>query len=158
MAVAPKKAPVKKNPVGRPTKYKPEYCEKIIELAKEGKGWVSWAIACGVDRTTLFDWAEQHPEFSTALKTAKLCEQDWWEEKGRSSIDAKNFQSVVWRTSVQARFRDDYTERKVQEVTGKDGGAIKHEHNASIDFKALNEDQRKQLRELLMLAKKGEIK
>lgn len=155
MAVAPKKEPVKKNPVGRPTKYKPEYCEKILELAKEGKGWVAWALACGVDRPTLYAWGDQHPEFLTALKEAKLLEQLWWEELGRSSMHAKNFQAAVWRTSMQARFREDYTERKVQEVTGKDGGAIRHEHKASIDLSALDSEQRDKLRELLTLAKKG---
>lgn len=155
MAAAPKKEPARKNPVGRPTKYKPEYCEKIVELAKEGKGWVAWAIACGVDRPTLYAWGDQHPEFLTALKEAKLYEQLWWEEIGQSSVLAKNFQAAVWRTSMQARFREDYTERKVQEVTGKDGGAITHEHKASIDLSALDSEQRDKLRELLMLAKKG---
>lgn len=155
MAVAPKKEPVKKNPVGRPTKYKPEYCEKILELAKEGKGWVSWALACGVDRPTLYAWGDQHPEFLTALKEAKLLEQLWWEEVGRSSVHEKHFQSVIWRTSMQARFREDYTERKVQEVTGKDGGAIRHEHKATIDLSVLDSEQREKLRELLTLAKKG---
>ena len=155
MVAANSKALVKKNPVGRPSKYKPEYCETIVKLATEGKGWVSWALACGIDRTTMFDWAENHPDFSTALKEAKLREQEWWEEKGKSCMEAKNFQAAVWRTSMQARFRDDYTERKVQEVTGKDGGAIKHEHKASLDLSALDEAQRDKLRELLMLAKRG---
>ena len=155
MTAAPKKEPAKKNPVGRPSKYKPEYCEKIVKLAKEGNGWVSWALACGVDRPTLYAWGEQHPEFLTALKEAKLHEQLWWENTGRNSVHSKNFQAAVWRTSMQARFRDDYTERKVQEVTGKDGGAIKHEHKASLDLSALDEEQRDKLRELLMLAKRG---
>jgi len=156
MVASNAKAPVKKNPVGRPSKYKPEYCEMIVKLATEGKGWVSWALACGIDRTTMFDWAENHPDFSTALKEAKLREQEWWEEKGKSCMEAKNFQSAVWRTSMQARFREDYTERKVQEVTGKDGGAIRHEHKASLDLSALDEAQRDKLRELLTLAKKGQ--
>ena len=140
----------KKRPVGRPSKYKPEYCEKIIEIAKTGAGMVDWALACDVDRTTLYDWAASHEDFSTALTRAKLIEQQWWENAGRTGMFMDKFNAVVWRTSMQARFRDDYTERKVTEVTGADGGAIKTETVARIDTKALDADQREALKAALM--------
>lgn len=140
----------KKRPVGRPSKYKPEYCEKIIEIAKTGAGMVDWALACDVDRTTLYDWAASHEDFSTALTRAKLIEQQWWENAGRTGMFMDKFNAVVWRTSMQARFREDYTERKVTEVTGADGGAIKTETVARIDTKALDADQREALKAALM--------
>lgn len=147
-----------KRPRGRPSKYKPEYCDLIVELAKTGAGWAEWAVACDVDRTTLFKWGDEHPDFFTALTRAKLLEQVWWEQAGRSGLFAEKFNALTWKTSMQARFREDYTERKVQEVTGANGGAIKHEHAAKIDVSVLNEEQRDQLRELLTLAKKGTSK
>lgn len=127
-------------------------------MAREGKGWASYAAKFEIDRSTLYDWAEQHPEFSTTLRRAKVLEQEWWENTGREGIGAERFNALVWKTSVQARFKEDYTERKVQEVTGKDGGAIKHEHETKLDLKALDETQRNQLRELLVAAKKGASK
>lgn len=140
----------KKRPVGRPTKYKPEFCEKIVELAKDGAGMVDWALACDADRTTLYDWAAAHEDFSTALTRAKMFEQQWWENAGRRGMFMDKFNAVVWRTSMQARFREDYTERKVTEVTGADGGAIKTESVARIDTKALDADQREALKAALM--------
>jgi len=148
----------KKRPVGRPSKYKPEYCEKIIELAKTGAGMVEWALACGIDRPTLYYWGEEHPEFLTALSHAKLEEQAWWEQAGRGGMYMDKFNALVWKTSMQARFRDDYTERKVTEVSGPDGGAIKTESVTKIDTKALDEEQRDALKAALLAASESSRK
>lgn len=142
----------KKRPVGRPSKYKPEYCEKIMDIAKTGAGMVEWALACDVDRVTLYDWAEKHEDFSTALTRAKMLEQAWWETTGRDNLNADRFNALVWKTTMQARFRDDYTERKVTEVSGPDGGAIKVEAK-TVDARALEPEQREALKQILLAAK-----
>lgn len=142
----------KKRPVGRPSKYKPEYCERVIELAKEGCGWADYAAEFEIDRPTLYDWRDQHEEFSTALSRAKVLEQQWWERAGRTGMMADKFNALVWKTSMQARFRDDYTERKVTEVSGPDGGAIKTESVTKIDTRELDENQREALKAALMAA------
>lgn len=146
----------KKRPVGRPSKYKPEYCERVVELAKEGKGWADYAAEFDVDRVSLYDWAAAHDEFSTALSRAKVFEQQWWEAAARQGMFADKFNALVWKTSVQARFRDDYTERKVTEVSGPDGGAIKLEAK-TIDARELDPAHRDALKQIL-LAAKGEDK
>lgn len=145
----------KKRPVGRPTKYKPEYCERVIELAKEGAGWAEYAAEFEIDRTTLYDWAASHEEFSTALTRAKVHEQVWWEREGRLNLKSKEFNANLWIKSAQARFREDYTERKQTEITGADGGAIKTESVTKIDPSALDPDQRSVLKQLLLAAKEG---
>jgi hypothetical protein len=43
-----------KRPIGRPSKYKPEYCERVVALAKDGCGWADYAAEFEVDRATLF--------------------------------------------------------------------------------------------------------
>jgi transposase len=146
----------KKRPVGRPSKYKPEYCERIIQLADEGKGPAEYAVDFGIDRTTLYDWAAAHEDFSTALSRAKTHEQAWWEKAARGGMYLDKFNALVWKTSVQARFRDDYTERKVTEVSGPGGDAIKFEAK-TVDARALDPDQREALKQIL-LAAKGESK
>jgi transposase len=140
----------KKRPVGRPSKYKPEFCERVLEMAAEGCSWAEYAAEFGIDRTTLYDWAASHEEFSTALTRAKALEQAWWEREARLGVRSKEFNANLWGKSVAARFRDDYTERKVTEVTGADGGAIKTETVARIDTKALDAEQREALKAALM--------
>ena len=104
-----------KRPVGRPSSYDPAYCEKVIELGKAGKSQVQIACALEVPRTTLLRWADDHEEFRTALTRAKDCEQNWWEEKGMNAVEDGTMTgpgATVWKKSMEARFRNDYTERK----------------------------------------------
>ena len=62
------------------------------------------------------------------------------------------FNALVWKVSMQARFRDDYTERKETQLTGANGGAVQVETKA-VDTDALSADQRNALRELILAAK-----
>lgn len=99
-------------PAGRPSKYDPVYCDRVIELGKDGKSQVQIAVALDIPRSTLQSWADQHLEFSAALTRAKECEQAWWEQKGMDGLTADKFNSAIWSKSMSARFRDDYTERR----------------------------------------------
>ena len=69
-----------------------------------------------MNRSTIDQWAKDHQEFHEALSRAKTAEQAWFEKEGRSGLHDKQFNALVWKVSMQARFRDDYTERK--EVSG----------------------------------------
>lgn len=109
-------------PAGRPTLYRPEYCERVIELGREGKSPAQIASDLDVARPTLLAWSDQHPEFLTALTRAKVHEQAWWEDKGQAALTSDRFNSAVWSKSMSARFREDYTERK--ELLGEGGSAL----------------------------------
>ena len=122
-----------KHPGGRPSKYKPAYCQQVIELGKEGKSQVQIACELNVDPKSLRDWAEAHEEFSLALTRAKAFEQAWWEDMGMKGLIADKFNANVWKKSMEARFRDTYTERReiehdatdkfAQFLTGIDGNS-----------------------------------
>ena len=118
-------------PAGQPTKYRPEYCEEVINLGKLGKSPAQIASNLGVARPTLYAWADAHPEFMTALTRAKTEEQRWWEDQAQLGLTADRFNAQVWTKSMQARFREDYTERK--EVSGPDGTPIKHSVTVSFE-------------------------
>lgn len=97
-----KKLPIYYKFGGRPTKYKPIYCKKIIEyfdikptrkekVVKIIKGFPveievekanpiplfdMFAIeVCNVDRTTLHNWCDEHPEFFLAYRKAKAMQK-----------------------------------------------------------------------------------
>ena len=109
-------------PGGRPTLYSPEYCDAVEEYGREGKSPAQIAARLNVCRQTLENWAQEHPEFLAALTRAKSFAQAWWEDEGQAALHDREFNSTVWTKTVQARFREDYTERR--EVSGPDGGAI----------------------------------
>lgn len=53
-------------PVGRPTQYREEYCEMLIEHMSKGLSYESFAGLIGVGRSTIYDWEKSQPAFSDA--------------------------------------------------------------------------------------------
>ncbi len=114
-----------KHPGGRPSKYDPAYCERVIELGKEGASVVEMAVEIGVSRNTLeTTWPEAHPEFLQALTHARECSQAWWEKTGRVGMFDNAINPSIWSRSMAARFPRDWREVKGTELTGKDGAPV----------------------------------
>lgn len=132
--------PKGKNPGGRPSTYPstPEdrqaLCDRVIALASEGLSECEISVEIDVPRKTMHRWAEEHKEFRAALTRAKEQEQAWWERTGRNALNDKEFNHNLWVKSMQARFRDEYTERRkvdhgvqdslakfMDRIDGKDG-------------------------------------
>ena len=108
-------------PAGQPTKYKPEYCDLIIEVAEKG-GWLcEMAEACDVHRNSFDNWAEVHPEFLEALQRARQKAQAWFEREGREGLKAERFNAPLWQKHMSARHRKEYTERRDVDHTSSDG-------------------------------------
>ena len=96
---------------GRPTDYKPEYCETVINAGRLGKSKTWMAGSIGVTRETLDDWAKANPEFSDAMHNALISSQMWWEDAGQSGMKAKVFNAAIWGKSVSCRFPNDWREK-----------------------------------------------
>lgn len=56
---------------GRPSKYKEEYCERLIKHMATGLPYETFAAEIGVSRDVLYDWEKKHPEFLHAKKRAR---------------------------------------------------------------------------------------
>lgn len=56
---------------GRPTKYKPAYCNEAIETMGTGLSLTAFAGVIGVARSTINEWMGEHPEFSEAVKVGQ---------------------------------------------------------------------------------------
>lgn len=111
-------------PFGRPTDYRPEFCQKVIDLGSEGASVVEMAAELGVHRDTIYGWAETIPEFSYAFTHARLCCQAWWERQGRTNLMTQGFNSSLWSKNMGCRFKGDWTEKTQTELSGPDGGPI----------------------------------
>ena len=123
--------PVKKSRKGiggAPSKYRPEYCERVIEMGREGMSVVEMAAEIGVHRETLESaWVDAHEEFAAAFAHARELSQAWWERQGRLGLMAERFNAQLYSRSMAARFPKDWRETKEQRIAGADGGAVKTE-------------------------------
>ena len=88
--------------LGRPTSYRPEYCESLIRyfdrkswcIATDAKGTqkvmpqddvptlIRWCLAIGVPRRTIYDWIKTYPEFADAHDTAMELQKAFLIESG----------------------------------------------------------------------------
>jgi len=72
----------RKEPFGRPTKYKPEYCEKIVEFFTyiiSTNNWPTFegfAASINVSTETLQDWKNNKPDFSVSYNKALNLQKD----------------------------------------------------------------------------------
>ena len=128
---------------GRPTDYRPEFCESIVDLGREGKSVAQMASEFDVSKQTLFNWADAHPDFLDAMTRAKTHAQAWWESQGQTNMllapGAGTFNGSVWSRSMAARFPDDWRENKGVELTGANGGAV--ETKTTLDMSGLSVEQ-----------------
>lgn len=60
-----------KGPVGRPSEYRPEYCELVQDFMGKGFSLTAFAGSIRVARETVYAWIKEHHEFSDAVSRAK---------------------------------------------------------------------------------------
>ena len=100
-----------KKPHGRPTKYKPEYCEQLIKHMAEGLSFETFAAVISVNPDTIYEWAKRHNSFSEAKKIGFNKSQLFWEKLGRSGAAGKmkNFNAASYIYNCKCRFRKSET-------------------------------------------------
>jgi hypothetical protein len=117
-----------KRPVGRPSLYKPEYCEEVIALGKIGKSTEAIGAILGVGTKTLYNWRDENPEFLHALELAKEFELQWWEDIAQTHMienkESDKINASIWSRSMAARFPKKYRESTKTEITGADGAPL----------------------------------
>lgn len=88
--------------MARPSDYKPEYLDQAVFLCKKfGATVEDLAKACGKAVSTINKWAKDHPEFSEAIKTAKL-EHDNGSVVASLLMRATGFYKPVWQVTKDA--------------------------------------------------------
>jgi transposase len=107
---------------GRPSDYKPEYSEQVIEAARaQGLSLTAFAGLIGVSRDTVYEWIKRHSEFSDACSRAKSARVLWWELKlGRSRKGAETTASIF---ALRNAAPDEWRDVRYQE----------HKHSVGID-------------------------
>jgi hypothetical protein len=56
---------------GRPTLYKPEYCDAVVSLMSEGYDLSAFAGSIRVSRDAVYDWVRAHVDFRHAVEIGK---------------------------------------------------------------------------------------
>jgi transposase len=113
-----------KHPGGRPTKYRPEMCEQVIDLAQEGYSLTAIAGFLHTGRNDLADWGQKHAEFGSALSRVQGYRGQWWERQARrvAKEGGPGGQTMMIIFALKNLNSPDWKDRV--EHTGADGGPI----------------------------------
>jgi hypothetical protein len=153
---SPEKATIPKRPVGRPTAYRPEMCQQLIETMAGGHSAEAGAAKIGISARSLFEWQKLHPEFLMAIQEGRHRAVLFWESLAIDVARGKPGNSQMITLSLKNRSRaasgwhHDVTKT---ELTGADGGAIQTEVKTTIDASALGPEARAALRAAILAAK-----
>lgn len=93
-------------PAGRPSKYKPEYCELLEGHFASGLSYEAFAGVLKVSIETLYNWEKDFPEFLEAKKTFWEIGREKFENIGLQGMMGKipGFNTTVWIFTMKNRF------------------------------------------------------
>lgn len=99
--------------MARKSKYRKEYCGKVIQLMQDGKSIAQVARELGVSVSTIGNWEKnpEFPEFQEAMSYARDYAKAWWEELGRN-IAAGEIKAnpTAWIYNMKCRFGGEWNE------------------------------------------------
>ena len=130
--------------IGRPSKYKPEMCDQVVELMKDGASLDEVSGVLDISLETMNQWGKENGQyfkesFSESLKKGKRLSQAWWEREGRTNLKIKEFNYVGWYMNMKNRFGWRDKQEVKQDVTQ----SIHQEINLHPLDKELLEDSEK---------------
>lgn len=109
-------------PIGRPTDYKPEYCDMIIDHMSTGKSLTSFAASIDTHRAVVYDWAKANKPFHDAMKKAQAKCQAYWESQGQAGVWNKDGEAkinpAIWIFTMKSRFG--MSDQPKQEIPDED--------------------------------------
>ena len=142
--------------IGRPSSYRGEFCDRIIQLMAEGRSLDGCAALLGVHPDSLNEWRRVHPEFSVAVRAGRAAATAFWETRllDVAQGGAGNAQAIQWALRNRSRAASgwDHAHAKL-EVSGPDGGAVQLQTEVTvIDARLLTPDQRNAFKQALLAA------
>jgi hypothetical protein len=105
---------------GRPTKYRKEYCDQLIEHMGSGLSFETFAAVLNVSPQTIYQWTYDYQDFLEAKSLGVNACKIFWEKMGvhGAAGKLKNFNYGCWYRNMANRFPDKWRDKI--EVTARD--------------------------------------
>ena len=143
-----------KHPGGRPSSYKPEFCDLIADAMEGGLSAEAAAAKIGISARSLFHWQQEHPQFLQAIQEGRQRALLWWEERALEMASGKPGNAAIVSLGLRNRSRaaSGWHDAQRHEVSGPDGGPIQQQAAQMPDLSHLDEDELFQLEQVLKKA------
>lgn len=102
---------------GRPTKYKPEYCEMLIEHMANGLSFESFAGLISVNLDTLYEWDKVQTAFSEAKKAGFEANRLFYERAGVQQVLTGQGSATALIFNLKNRFPKQWRDKQEVDTT-----------------------------------------
>ena len=113
---------VDKPALGRPTKYKPEYCQLLIDHMSKGYSYQCFGSVVGVAKSTVEDWEKKKAAFRGAKEVGTALSLHFWEKIGINAVCGRipGFNASAYIFTMKNKFNwTDRTDLKIDAtITG----------------------------------------
>lgn len=124
-----------KNKGGRPSKYNPEWCDKIRELAKEGMTKAELMCELNISMGSWQRYEAKHEEFRVAVKDAEMNCLAWWERTTRHGINRGNgFNATIAIFRMKNMFPALYRDRQEHKIESETKLVVEQAKNETADI------------------------
>lgn len=113
------KKPRQSRKVGRPTKYTAASAKALYESLAAGDSVTQFAASQGVSKSTIYLWADTHPEFSDALTRGQEASQAFWEGQLREMMFSREVNAPLVKLYFANRFN--WTDKAEVDNKSSDG-------------------------------------
>jgi hypothetical protein len=93
-------------PAGRPSKYKPEFCDLVVQQMSQGYSAEACAGDMDISKETLYRWIREIPEFCDAVGRGMSLGRKFWEKIGIAGTlgQIQRFNSSTYMFLMRNRF------------------------------------------------------
>lgn len=106
---------------GRPSEYRPEYCDMVLEFMGQGYSLTAFAGSIRMARVTVYEWIKRHPAFANAVARARPARV--------AALEAKLLRSRKGAETSAAMF----ALKNADPTEWRDLKHTQHDHNVRIE-------------------------
>lgn len=125
---------------GRPSKYRPSWCEEILDMGNRGMGYAQIARELKISRSMLYRFRDAHPDFAAALAWARDLSVAHWTDKLTAAGSDRNSNAQLLMFVSSNLFPDDFKLKRDVAVTG--------DPSAPLTVKAVRSISREELEKM----------
>lgn len=125
-------------PFGRPSKYRPEYCELLVQHMRQGLSFESFGAEVYAHKETLYQWVKRYPDFHDAKKMGTEFCRSFWERMGVAGAAGKieGFNNATWIYNMKCRFSKEWRDIQQIQHTQAEPVIIKRLNGETIELTA----------------------
>lgn len=105
--------------MGRPTDFRPEMAEQILERMEQGLSLAAAAADINIHRQRVYEWVERHPDFADTVKLAQAKRQLFLEKRLLSADVGPVVTSTIF--ALKNAGAEDWREKQEVDHTSSDG-------------------------------------